>query len=376
MRVGIDAHAAERDGSGNCTYIRGLLVGLSQVDRQNQYILYALNGNHPFYKNLKSSENFRIKSLKYKGPIFRIPIFLAKESLVDKLDILHVQYNAPPVHKGRLIVTIHDLAFIHFPKTFDRFQRYRLKILVPLNAKKAKRVICGSRYSKNDISEFCKIDGTKIEVIPYGVSSSCKTVESNSKKRKEILAKYGIKEKFIFSLGRLNERKNLSSLIAAYKNLRDSDKLDLSLVIAGYKDFLFDKVLTDIKNSGYENDIVLTGYIDDEDLPVIFGSAELFVYPSLFEGFGLPPLEAMICKCPVIASNVSSIPEVVGDAGILVDPNNVDEISQAIHRVASNPGLKAEMKKKGFEKARMFSWTAAARKTLTVYEEEFDKGKQ
>jgi 2-polyprenyl-3-methyl-5-hydroxy-6-metoxy-1,4-benzoquinol methylase len=284
-----------------------------------------------------------------------------------------VQYNAPPFHGGKLIVTIHDIAFIHFPETFNRFQRFRLKLLVPLNAKKAERVICGSQYSKKDISEFCKVDETKIEVTPYGVSSSCKIIENGSEKRKKILAKYGIKQKFIFSLGRLNERKNLSSLIAAYKYLRDSNKLDLSLVIAGNKDFLFEKVVADIENSGYEEDIILTGYIDDSDLPVIFSSAELFVYPSLFEGFGLPPLEAMICKCPVIASNVTSIPEVVGDAGILVDPNSIDEISQAIYRVMSNPELRVEMKKKGFEKAQMFSWKTAARKTLSIYEEEYPK---
>ncbi len=375
MKVGIDAHSAERDGTGNCTYIRGLLLGLSQIDKENQYILYAININHPFYKNLENSENFRIKPLKYKRPIFRIPISLAKESFVDKLDILHIQYNAPPVHRGKLILTIHDLAYIHFPEAFDRFQRYRLKILVPLNAKKAKRIICGSHYSKKDISEFCKVDEAKIEVIPYGVNSSCKTFESESKKRKEILAKYGIKEKFIFSLGRLNERKNLSSLISAYKYLRDAGKMDISLVIGGNKDFLFEKILMEIKNSGYENDIILTGYIDDKDLPVIFSSAELFVYPSLFEGFGLPPLEAMICKCPVIASNVSSIPEVVGNAGILVDPNNVDEISRAIYRVTSNPELREEMKKKGYEKGQMFRWETTAKKTLNIYEEEHKREK-
>jgi len=373
MRIGIDAHSAERDGTGNCTYIRGLLSGLSQVDKENHYILYAINLNHPFYQKFKNSKNFRLKALKYKRPIFGIPISLAKESYVDKLDILHVQYNAPPIHRGKLIVTIHDLAFIHFPETFDRFQRYRLKILVPLNAKKAKKVLCGSHYSKKDISEFYKIEKSKIEVIPYGVTAFGNVAERDSEKSKNILAKYGIKEKFIFSLGRLNERKNLSSLISAYKDLRDSGALDFKLAIGGNKDFLFGKVLTEIKRSGYENDIILTGYVDDKDLPILFRNAEFFVYPSLFEGFGLPPLEAMANGCPVIASNVSSIPEVVGDAGILIDPNSVDEISHAMNKVTSNPDLKEEMREKGLEQVQLFNWETTARKTLDIYEQVYMK---
>jgi glycosyltransferase involved in cell wall biosynthesis len=339
------------------------------VDKKNDYTLYAKNLDHPFYRIFRDSENFRLKSLKYKRPILGIPLSLAKESYVDKLDILHVQYNGPPVHRGKLIVTIHDLAFIHFPETFDRFQRYRLKILVPMNAKKAKKILCGSRYSKKDISEYYKIEESKIEVTPYGFTPYENVAEREGEKSKNILAKYGIQEKYIFSLGRLNERKNLSSLIFAYKGLRDAGSLDFKLAIGGKKDFLFGKVLSEIKSSGYENDIILTGYIDDKDLPVLFRNAEFFVYPSLFEGFGLPPLEAMAYGCPVITSDVSSIPEVVGDAGILIDPNSVEEISSAMKKIVSNPDLKEEMRKKGSEQAKLFDWETTARKTLDIYEQ-------
>ena len=372
MKIGIDAHAAERDGTGNCTYIRGLLKGLTQIDRKNEYILYVTDLNHPFYDNFHCVENFQIRLLKPKTPVIRTSLSLAKRSFSDKLDLLHVQYFAPPAHKGLLIITIHDLAFIHFPESFDRIERFRLKILVPTNARKAKKVICGSNFSKNDIAQQCKIDPARIEVTHYGVPSYFKPVETSIRERETVLSSYGIKDKFIFSLGRINYRKNLNTLIEAYKHLRIRKKINLKLVIGGKRDFLFSEILKEIKSSGYENDILLPGYIDEMDLPTLFSSAELFVYPSLFEGFGLPPLEAMACGCPVIASNVSSIPEVVGDAGILIDPNNVDQVSKAIHKLISDVGFKEIMINKGLERAKLFNWDKTARKTLKLYEEVFE----
>ena len=368
MKIGIDAHAAERDGTGNCTYIRGLLKGLAKIDKINKYILYVTDLNHPFYNNFKNIENFQMRILKPKTPVIRTPLSLAMKSFSDKLDILHVQYFAPPIHKGSLIVTIHDLAFLHFPESFDRIERFRSKILIPRNAQKASKIICGSYFSKNDIAKHCKLDPAKIEVTYYGAPSYFKPVKNSKGEGKKILSSYGIKNKFIFSLGRINYRKNLDTLIKAYKNLRDRKEINLKLVIGGKKDFLFEEVLKDIKSSGYENDIILPGYIDEIDLPTLFNSAEMFVYPSLFEGFGLPPLEAMACGCPVITSDVSSIPEVMGDAGILIDPQNADQVSNAIHKVISDVGFKEIMINKGLERAKLFNWDKTARETLKVYE--------
>jgi len=262
MKIGIDAHAAERDGTGNCTYIRGLLKGLTQIDRKNEYILYVTDLNHSFYDNFHCVENFQIRLLKPKTPVIRTSLSLAKRSFSDKLDLLHVQYFAPPAHKGLLIITIHDLAFIHFPESFDRIERFRLKILVPTNARKAKKVICGSYFSKNDIAQQCKIDPARIEVTHYGVPSYFKPVETSIRERETVLSSYGIKDKFIFSLGRINYRKNLNTLIEAYKHLRIRKKINLKLVIGGKRDFLFSEILKEITPTQREIDFINVGVLE------------------------------------------------------------------------------------------------------------------
>jgi glycosyltransferase involved in cell wall biosynthesis len=368
MRIGIDAHSAERDGTGNCTYIRGLTSGLAQIDGQNEYFLYVTDPHHPFYERFRNRTNFHITILRPKNPLIRIPLALRRKSLDDDLDVLHVQYIAPPLHKGKLILTIHDLAFLHFPESFDRFERFRLRLLVAPNARRAERILCGSQYSKTDIAERCRVDGAKIEVVPYSASPFFRPAGDDNESRRTVLKKYGIRKKFIFTLGRLNLRKNLKRLISVYAALRNREKIDVQLVIGGKRDFLYEESVQKIQDSGYEEDIILTGFIEEHDLPFLFSAAEVFVYPSLFEGFGLPPLEAMACGCPVVASNVSSIPEIVGDAGVLISPDKGEEIFRAIVGILADADLRESLKKKGLERAGLFSWETTARKTLAVYE--------
>jgi glycosyltransferase involved in cell wall biosynthesis len=370
MRIGIDAHAAEREGSGNCTYIRGLLTGLAEIDDKNDYILYVTNIHHPFYNDFRHIKNFSLKLLKPKHPIIRIPFSLARKTLIDNLDILHVQYIGPPFIKGKLIVTIHDLAFIRLPNYFSNIERMRSRILIPKNAKRATKIITGSHFSRKDIIQLCKVEAGKIEVIPYGSPDLDHSLQNQQLKEK-VLNTYGIKKKFIFSLSRLNFRKNLESLIDAYTTLRKNEEMDLALVIGGKKDYFADNILKKIKNSGYEKDIILTGFIPDDQLPIFYSSAEIFVYPSLFEGFGFPPLEAMRYGCPAITSDVSSLPEVVGEAAILINPLDVVDISDAMGRVISDERLKKRMTTKGLERARLFNWKKTAKKTLETYEEAY-----
>ncbi len=374
MRIGIDAHAAERDGTGNCTYMRGLLIGLSALKNTHQYYVYAINPEHPFYSRFKPLENFHIKQQKPSISMLRIPFALARLSFVDRIDVLHVQYVAPPISRGRLVVTIHDLAYIHIPDTFSRFERFRSKALVPLNARKAAKIICGSFYSMNDIVKFCGVDKAKIEVIPYDVPPSFKSLSIDLSNSADVLSQYGINKKFIFSLGRLNNRKNLDTLIKAYETLRSRRGIDIGLVIGGNKDYLSQRILDAAINSRYKDDIVVTGYIDEAHLPHFYHSAEVFVYLSMFEGFGLPPLEAMSCGCPVVASNITSLPEVIGDAGTLVDPHDVNSIIQAIYEPIVDTRLKAQMQQRGLERAKLFDWSTAAERTAKIYEEVYKSG--
>jgi glycosyltransferase involved in cell wall biosynthesis len=371
MKIGIDVHAAEQDGSGNCTYIRGLLQALLSQDFENEYVLYAVDGKHHFYQCLRQDAKVRLRMLPVENPLVRIPLFLGRATYRDALDILHVQFIAPPWHRGKLVVTIHDLGFLHVPETFSRFFVFRSKILVRQTARRAAKIIAGSQFSKEDISTKYSLLPERIAVIPYGISSRFSEVRNPGQIQKT-LAKYRVQQPYILSLGRLNPRKNLVSLANAFNRLKSEKNLTHQLVIAGRDDYRATKTIGSIRNEG-GHDVVLTGFVEEGDLPALYQGADIFIYPSLFEGVGLPVLEAMAAGVPVIASKTSSLPEMVGDSGIVVDPLSVDEIAQAIWRLVSDENLKEEYRRKGRKRAAEFSWESTAGETLKIYQELFPR---
>jgi glycosyltransferase involved in cell wall biosynthesis len=366
MKIGIDAHAAEIDGSGNCTYIRNLVRALREIDKQNDYVLYVTKSMHPFYQDFHSYENFSIRQLPMKNPMIRIPLALAWETAKDKLDILHVQYISPPFHEGTLVTTIHDLGFLHVPETFSRFEVIRSKIFIRMTAKRAKKIITGSHYSKNDIVETYGIDPKKIEVIPLGVSGIFNPGIDPADAQK-ILRKYGIQKPYLLCVGRLNPRKNLISLVKAFDMLKKEKSILHKLVIVGKDDFATKEIIKSIKATDSANDVVFTGYVAEEDLPSLYSETDVFIYPSLFEGVGLPVLEAMSCGVPVIASDSSSLTEILGDSGILVDPLNPEELMRAILHITSDQDLRNSYRAKGTARAENYSWASTAQKTLECY---------
>jgi len=365
MNIGIDVHAAEADGSGNCTYIRQTLKALLALDPPHDFFLYATDLAHPFYGEIPRRPNIKLREIRRYQPLVRIPVFLARATFRDKLDVLHVQYIAPPFHRGKLVATIHDLAFLHVPETFSRFFVRRSKVLIRRTAHKAARVITGSRYSYDDIAATYGLDPRKIEIIPYGVSPEFGRGDDG--RDKSVLEALGIRPPYVLCVGRLNPRKNLISLARAFERMKAETGLPHQLVIAGKEDFEAAKTLAAIPR--VRGEIILTGYIPDADLPALYRKADIFIYPSLFEGGGLPLLEAMSAGVPAIASHATSLPEIIGDEGILVDPLLEDEIKNALIRMATDVALREECRKKGRSRAAQFSWDAAARKTLRVYEE-------
>jgi len=364
MKIGIDVHAAEADGSGNCTYIRQTLKALFALDPPHDFVLYATDKGHPFYGELPSRPNIRLREIRVTSPLVRIPFCLARATYRDKLDVLHVQYIAPPFHRGKLVATIHDLAFLRVPETFSRFFVWRSKVFVRRTARRAARVITGSRYSYDDLIATYGLDARKLELIPYGVSPEFG--RGGDGRDAAVVAAHGIRPPYILCVGRLNPRKNLVSLARAFERMRAETGLPHQLVIVGKEDFETSKTLTAIQE--VRRDIVLTGYVPDADLPALYRKAEIFIYPSLFEGGGLPLLEAMAAGVPVVAARATSLPEIVGDAGILVDPLDEGEIRAALIRLATAANLREEFRNKGRARAALFSWDVAARKTLAVYE--------
>ena len=236
--------------------------------------------------------------------------------------------------------------------------------MIKSSLKRADGVISVSQNTKSDIIKLIGTDENKIKIVYEAADSKYKkTIDII--KLKEIKAKYKLCDKFIFYSGSLSPRKNMVRFLLAYDKIKA--KIPHKLVLTGGRSWN-DRNVREIINQMGES-VIKLGYVNDEDMPFVYNLADLFVYPSLYEGFGLPPLEAMACGCPVITSNTSSIPEVVGDAGVMVDPHDVDELAKAMYEVLTNYDLRESMVKKGLERARKFSWEKCARECLIVVKE-------
>lgn len=366
MKIGIDTHSAEGDGAGNRTYIRGLVRALAALPGDAEYVLYALDPGHAFYGELSAHPHVTVRRLRPRHPIARIPLALAAASYRDRLDVLHVQYVGPPCHRGALVVTIHDLAFLRIPRSFPPMQALRLRWQVPANARRAAAVITGSEYSKRDLHDAYGIPERDIAVIPLGIDPA--PARARDPAALEALRRaFGITHRYVMCVGRLNARKNLVGLLRAFERVRPGLAEPAQLVIAGPRDYQADRLDRAIASSPWRRDVLRVGYVSGEQLPALLSGATVFAYPSLFEGFGLPPLEAMGCGVPVICSRATSLPEVVGDAALTFDPTDVDAIAAAMLAVLNDPALRASLVRKGRERSARFTWPSAAARTLEVY---------
>jgi glycosyltransferase involved in cell wall biosynthesis len=366
MRIGIDFHLAEREGTGNCSYLRQLVEALLDLGQDHEYLLYVTNPACPYYQTLPLQANIRLRPLAARNTFQRIST-LGLKSLTDKVDVLHVQYVAPPVHGGKLVVTIHDISFVHCPDYFSLPLRVFLKTLVPLSIRKAAQIITVSEFSRADIQHHYPAAANKVQITHDAPASKYKPVHDPL--LKQILFRtLGLQEKYILYVGRLDRRKNIGGLIRAFSLLKKTQGIPHQLVIAGQKDYLPRPLQEEISEGDIGEQILFTGFVPEELLPALYSLAEVFVYPSLYEGFGLPALEAMACGCPVIASNVTALPEVIGTAGLLIDPAQTASLVEAIIKVISDKALREKMSRDGLARAWTFSWTETAKKTLAVYE--------
>ena len=366
VRVGIDAHAAEGAPSGNGSYVRGLLPALARLDDDVEYVVYALDPGHAFYADFRAHPRVTVRRLWPRAALARIPLALGAASCRDRVDALHVQYVGPPYHRGVSVVTIHDLAFLRIPRAFPRLQSLRLRLQVRANARRAAVVITDSEHSRRDLVDAYGLDGGRIHVIPLAAAPRLTQVR-DAAALEAVKEKFGITRRYVLSLGRLNARKNLLGLLRAFERVGPGLAEPAQLVIAGPHDFQTDALDRAIAASPCASAVRRLGAVPSEDLPALLSGAAAFAYPSLFEGFGLPPLEAMACGTPVICSNTGSLPEVVGDAALTFDPSKVDDIAGALRRVLTDAAVRADLALRGPARAARFSWRTTAELTLEAY---------
>jgi glycosyltransferase involved in cell wall biosynthesis len=365
MKIAIDAHSVGTQLAGNATYAASMIEALAAVDKENKYTLYVTLPEAAD-KFRDRWPNITVSRIMPHAPLVRIPLSLSWELRRRPVDILFVQFTAPPFAPCNVVTAVHDLSFEHLPDTFKRRSVVQMKLTIRNTAKNAAHVIACSEYSRQDIIETYKLPPEKVSAVLLAASEHIKQASNVEVMR--VREKYDLPGEFILGVGSIQPRKNLARLIEAYAQLA-SQHADLPpLILVGKKAWLSDSSVDAAIQFGVADKVRFTGFVPDEDLAAIYSAAKLFVYPSYFEGFGIPPLEAMQCGVPVIAGNKTSLPEVVGDAGILVDPFDTDAIADAIFRVLDDSELQDDLKEKGFDRAKLFSWEKAARETLDIFE--------
>jgi glycosyltransferase involved in cell wall biosynthesis len=353
---------------GNESYATNLIEALAEIDSVNNYTLYVTR-REALERFSNRWPNFSVRATLPHTPFIRIPLTLSAELRRNPVDVLHVQFTAPPFSPCPVVVSIHDLSFEHLPQTFKWRSRKQLRITVRRSAREAAQVIALSEYARDDIINTYGVEPGKVSVIPLAAPAHFRPI-LDEEELQRVRQTYGIEGDYILSVGAIQPRKNLSRLVAAYSRLRRARAEGNlpKLVLVGKCAWLYDETLRSIKELEVSDTVILTGYVPESDLPALYSGALAFVYPSYFEGFGLPPLEAMQCGTTVIVGDKTSLPEVVGDAGVLVDPFDVDDIAAAIEKVISDSDFRRQLRVKGLERAKLFNWQKTARQTLAVYQ--------
>lgn len=275
------------------------------------------------------------------------------------------EHLLPKLTRAASVFTLHDTAFVHFPEYYLPRNRIYLRVMIPRFLRRADRVIAVSEYTRDDALRLYGLDPDKVEVIPEGVDGRF-SPEVSPERVASVRERYGLPDRFILYLGTIQPRKNLTTLLEAFASIR-TQRPQVGLVIAGERGWLYQPFYSRLRELGLDQVVTLAGKVADDDLPAMFNAAEVFAYPSVFEGFGLPPLEAMACGTPVVCSNASSLPEVVGDAGLLVAPRDVRAWVTALAHVLDDDRTRADLRGRGRKRALRFTWDAAAAKTARVY---------
>lgn len=358
MHLVINATEVGRRRGGNESFITGLIEGLANLNPTPQISLLTCRWGAP----LHLPPTFQQVDL---GPYRRLPSFLWQQTMALRqleADWYLANFFLPPSMPCKGVVAVHDLSFRAHPEYFPRTIAWYMRWLTAWAIRQAQCVLTGSEFSRQELLRFYPMGEEKVITIPYGVGSEFQAVTDALQGAAEqtALSRYGIDGPYILALGNIHPRKNLARLLDAYLRLRRQRNSIPAMVWAGLERWESGELVERARSAG----VLLTGFVPQEDLPALYRQAMMLVYPSLYEGFGLPILEAMACGTPVVTSNRASLPEVAGEAAIVVDPTDVGEIAEAMALLLDDMSLQNRLQQAGLERAREFTWTRTAQYLL------------
>lgn len=364
MRFSVDAHAIGQQLTGNETYIRNLLKCFAEIDAESEFITYVSRPSA-----LAQIPSRFQKKMVAENPYARLGYHLSQRLRQDRPNLIHVQYTAPVLCPVPVIVSVHDVSFLEHPEFFTTFRARQLRITVRRTVQSAARVLTVSEFSKQAILRAYGLDDEKVVVLPNAVSSSFRSLPRETSKR-WVQNRLGYSFPFVLSVGDLQPRKNHLRLLESFEQLlRAHPNLPHHLVLVGKETWYSRQISRAAAQSPVRDRIHFAGFVEEDQLLRLYSACDLFVYPSLYEGFGLPILEAMACGRAVACANTSAMPEVADSAAILFDPHSISEMTRAMRDLLIDSELRTRMERLGQHRATLFSWEKTARKTLDVYYE-------
>jgi glycosyltransferase involved in cell wall biosynthesis len=361
MRVAIDARTVGSPKTGDRTYCLNLLRGMAALRPEGEFFLYTdrLTGLPE-----ELPPNLQQVVLRAPLPWLWTPWSLPWDLRRRQTDLVHIQYIIPPITSCPVVTTIHDISFRRNPCWFPLKHRVLLNLLIPFAARNAAHVITGSEFTRHELIDEYDLPPEKVTVTPYAADPIYRPLDREAAQR-AVSERFGLRGPFVLAVGVLQPRKNLPRLIRAFGRI--AREVPHTLALVGKPGWAHEELQRAAAASGLGSRLRFTGYVPDADLPVLYNAADLFAYPSLYEGFGLPPLEAMACGTPVVTSDVTSLPEVVGEAALTVDPTDEDTLADALCRTLTEERLREQLRTAGFKRAASFSWERTAALTLNVY---------
>ncbi len=362
MRISVDAHAIGCRQTGNEVYIRNLLKEFARLDKGSELVAYISK------EGVKADLPRRIRTRRVsQNPYKRLGMDLPRHLRQDRPDLLHVQYTGPLFSAAPLVVTVHDVSFLENPEYFTRFRSLQLQLTVSQTVQRAVRVLTPSEYSRRAILKHYRLPEDKVVVVPNAVAGQFRPIERDVA-RAAIQRKFGIERPFVLTVGDLQPRKNHVGLLHAFEDvMRAESRLPHDLVFVGKETWYSPELHRAVDKSPVRDRVHFAGFVEDADLVKFYGACEMFVFPSFYEGFGLPILEAMACGRAVACSRATAMPEVANAAGILFDPGSKQEIARAMLDILLDSELRARLERLGVQRAAGFSWEKSAAQTLEVY---------